>query len=49
MTDWDGCTGSLVIDARVKPTHAPALEDAAVTRRIESLAVRGSPLEGLFE
>jgi 4-hydroxy-3-polyprenylbenzoate decarboxylase len=44
-----GCTGSLVIDARVKPGHTAALEeDPAVTRRIESLAVRGGPLEGLF-
>lgn len=44
-----GCTGSVVIDARVKPGHAPALEeDPAVTARIESLAVRGGPLEGLF-
>ncbi len=45
-----GCTGSIVIDARVKPGHAPALEeDPAVTRRIESLAVRGGLLEGLIE
>ena len=44
-----GCTGSIVIDARIKPGHAPVLEeDADVTKRIESLAVRGGPLEGLF-
>jgi 4-hydroxy-3-polyprenylbenzoate decarboxylase len=44
-----GCRGSLVIDARAKPWHAPPLvEDPAVTRRIESLAVRGGPLHGLF-
>ena len=45
-----GCTGSVIIDARIKPGHAPALEeDPAVTKRIESLAVRGGPLAGLFE
>jgi len=44
-----GCTGPLVIDARIKPHHAPALEeDPAVTKRIESLAVRGGPLHGLI-
>jgi 4-hydroxy-3-polyprenylbenzoate decarboxylase len=44
-----GCRGPLVIDARAKPWHAPPLvEDPAVTRRIESLAVRGGPLAGLF-
>ncbi len=40
-----GCTGSLVIDARVKPHHAPPLEeDADVTRRVEALATPGGPL-----
>jgi 4-hydroxy-3-polyprenylbenzoate decarboxylase len=44
-----GCTGSIVIDARIKPGHAPALEDdPAVTRRIESLAASGGPLAGLI-
>jgi len=44
-----GCSGSIVIDARIKPGHASALEeDPAVTRRIESLAARGGPLVGLF-
>ncbi len=44
-----GCSGSIVIDARIKPHHAPPLEeDPDVTKRIESLAVRGGPLEGLF-
>ncbi len=44
-----GCRGSIVIDARMKPGHAAALEeDPAVTRRVESLAVRGGPLAGLF-
>jgi 4-hydroxy-3-polyprenylbenzoate decarboxylase len=40
-----GCTGSLVIDARVKPHHAPALEeDPAVSRRVEELGAPGGPL-----
>jgi len=44
-----GCTGSLVIDARRKPHHAPTLqEDPAVTKRVDSLAVRGGPLHGLW-
>ena len=44
-----GCAGSIVIDARIKPHHAPPLEeDPNVTKRIESLAVRGGPLDGLF-
>jgi 4-hydroxy-3-polyprenylbenzoate decarboxylase len=44
-----GCTGSLVVDARTKPGHAPALEeDPAVTARVEALAARGGPLAGLF-
>jgi len=44
-----GCTGSLVIDARAKPHHAPALiEDPEVTRRVNALAARGGPLHGLI-
>jgi len=44
-----GAQGSLVIDARIKPHHAPALEeDPAALRRIESLAAPGGPLQGLF-
>jgi 4-hydroxy-3-polyprenylbenzoate decarboxylase len=40
-----GCTGALVIDARIKPHHAPPLvEDPEVTRRVESLALPGKPL-----
>jgi len=40
-----GCTGPLVIDARIKPHHAPPLvEDPAVTQRIDALAARGGPL-----
>ncbi len=44
-----GCTGPLVLDARIKPHHAPPLEeDPDVVRRIEALAVRGGPLAGLM-
>jgi len=44
-----GCRGALVIDARVKPHHAPALEeDPQVTRRVEALAAPGGPLHGIF-
>jgi len=44
-----GCAGSLVIDARIKPHHAPPLEeDADVTRRVEGLAARGGPLHGII-
>jgi 4-hydroxy-3-polyprenylbenzoate decarboxylase len=40
-----GCSGSLVIDARIKPHHAPPLvEDPAVTAKIDAMAARGGPL-----
>jgi 4-hydroxy-3-polyprenylbenzoate decarboxylase len=44
-----GCRGSLVIDARIKPHHAPALEpDPEVARRVDRLAARGGPLHGII-
>ncbi len=44
-----GCFGSLVIDARAKPHHAPPLaEDPEVSRRIDALAARGGPLHGVI-
>jgi len=44
-----GCRGPLVIDARLKPHHAPpCLEDPAVSARIDALCVRGGPLAGLL-
>ena len=44
-----GCRGALVLDARIKPHHAPVLEeDPEVTEKIEAMAARGGPLEGLF-
>ncbi len=40
-----GCSGPLVIDARIKPHHAPPLEeDAAVSKRVEALGAPGGPL-----
>ena len=40
-----GCHGSLVIDARRKPHHAPLLvEDPDVSRQVDALAASGSPL-----
>lgn len=42
-----GCTGPLVIDARLKPHMPPPLEDdPAVARRIDPLFARGGPLHG---
>ncbi|OAI45896.1 3-octaprenyl-4-hydroxybenzoate carboxy-lyase [Planctomycetaceae bacterium SCGC AG-212-F19] len=44
-----GCDGALVIDARLKPHHAPPLEeDPAVTRRVDALAAPGGPLHGII-
>jgi 4-hydroxy-3-polyprenylbenzoate decarboxylase len=35
----------LVIDARIKPHHAPPLiEDASVTAAVDAIAARGGPL-----
>lgn len=44
-----GCTGSLIIDARLKPHHAPPLvEDPVVTQKVDGLAVSGGPLYGII-
>jgi 4-hydroxy-3-polyprenylbenzoate decarboxylase len=44
-----GCHGPLVIDARIKPHHAPPLvEDPDVTRRVDRLGVAGGPLAGII-
>ena len=44
-----GCTGPLVIDARIKPHHAPPLvDDPAIERRVDALAAPGGPLHGVF-
>ena len=40
-----GCRGSLIIDARSKPHHAPLLmEDPQVTKKIDAMAANGGPL-----
>ncbi|QXE92385.1 UbiD family decarboxylase [Geomonas subterranea] len=44
-----GCRGPLIIDARIKPHHAPPLiEDPAVEKRVDQLAAPGGPLHGLY-
>ncbi len=44
-----GCTGSLVIDARMKPHHAPPLvDDPEIERRVDQLAAPGGPLHGVY-
>lgn len=44
-----GCRGSLILDARSKTHHAPALEsDPEVVRRVEARAAPGGDLHGLF-
>jgi 4-hydroxy-3-polyprenylbenzoate decarboxylase len=43
-----GCSGALVIDARIKSHHpAPLEDDPAVERRIDTLGAPGGPLHGL--
>jgi 4-hydroxy-3-polyprenylbenzoate decarboxylase len=43
-----GCNGPLVIDARIKPHHAPVLElDAAVEKKVDSFFEKGGSLEGI--
>lgn len=40
-----GCRGPLVIDARIKPHHAPPLvEDAETQKKVDARAARGGPL-----
>jgi 4-hydroxy-3-polyprenylbenzoate decarboxylase len=44
-----GCEGALVIDARIKPQHAPPLEeDPAVSRRVDALGAPGGPLHRII-
>ena len=43
-----GCRGSLIIDARSKPHHAPPLiEDPEVSRRVDTLFANNGPLRGM--
>lgn len=42
-----GCRAPLIIDARIKPHHAPILEsDPAVSRKVDSYFAKGGPLHG---
>ncbi len=44
-----GCRGPLIIDARTKPHHAPALiKDPAVERRVDLLGEKGASLHGII-
>jgi len=45
-----GCRGSLVIDARIKPHHAPAVEkDPAVEKKINRLFEKGGSLYNMLK
>jgi 4-hydroxy-3-polyprenylbenzoate decarboxylase len=44
-----GCEGPLVVDARLKPHHAPPVEeDPAVTTRVDALCASGGPLSAIL-
>jgi 4-hydroxy-3-polyprenylbenzoate decarboxylase len=44
-----GCRGPLIMDARLKPHHAPPLvEDPLVAKKIERFAASGKSLHGIF-
>lgn len=44
-----GCDNNLIIDARIKPHHAPPLiEDPEISQKVDQLATKGGPFEGVF-
>ena len=44
-----GCRGSLIIDTRIKPHHAPPLvKDPAIEKRVDELGVKGKSLYGII-
>ncbi|MCL7987784.1 UbiD family decarboxylase [Sphingobacterium sp. lm-10] len=44
-----GCNGPLIIDARAKPHHAPALiKDPEIERRVDQLGAKGGSLHGVI-
>ncbi len=44
-----GCRGPLIIDARIKPHHAPPLvDDPEIERRVDALGAPGGPLHGII-
>lgn len=43
-----GCNGPLIIDARIKPHHAPPVEkDVAIEKKIDRLFAKGASLENI--
>lgn len=44
-----GCKGSLVIDARIKPHHAPPLiKNPEIEKRVDELGIKGKSLHGII-
>ncbi len=44
-----GCKGSLIIDARIKPHHAPPLiKNPEIEKRVDELGVKGKSLYGII-
>ncbi|MGE0636995.1 MAG: UbiD family decarboxylase [Bacteroidia bacterium] len=44
-----GCKGSLIIDSRIKPHHAPVLEkNPEIEKRVDALGVKGKSLHGFI-
>jgi 4-hydroxy-3-polyprenylbenzoate decarboxylase len=44
-----GCNGSLIIDARIKPHHSPAMiKDPAIEKRVDALGAKGGSLHGII-
>jgi 4-hydroxy-3-polyprenylbenzoate decarboxylase len=44
-----GCTGALIIDARIKPHHAPPLIDNPdIEKRVDALGAKGGSLHGII-
>jgi len=44
-----GCEGPLIIDARIKPHHAPVLEkDETIEKQVEKLSKKGASLFGII-
>jgi len=40
-----GCSGPLIIDARIKPHHAPPVEiDSAINKKVDKLFSKGGSL-----
>jgi len=44
-----GCRGSLIIDTRIKPHHAPPLvKDPVIEKRVDELGIKGKSLYGII-